>query len=198
MGSFSALSSFSDELYYQDFETRACIISGNHIKHLHLLKQVLKNLQDEHYEIKYTLIPELEQHITHLQQASTDIPKNIYVFIVLFKKYLTNILAHFNYEENHIFLYAENLINSMKLGSKFYNTLDQAEIHFFMATHTQLDEEFNQLHQLIDKIFGQQAGFFGNSVFYSKWNKLKYLLDTHAFQEENIFIPLLLKVSNFK
>lgn len=150
---------------------------------------IIKFLKSNHSYYGTEKIPLLKDLINKMLEIN-DHPKIILVN-KFFESYYSEVIEHFNYENNVVFPYALELLNKTKLTFKEEVEKTGFSIQVFKENHEDIEEKLQDLINLLLKYLPVKNDLRIRRELLLGIFELEQNLATHRLIEDNILVPML-------
>ena len=147
-------------------------------------KDLINFLRKTHYYFLKESLSEIENDLDELCEHCED--NHLVILKKFFIDYRKEVINHFEYEENIVFPYIENI---NKLG---FNT--DYNIHIFEDNHSNIEDKLSDLKNIIIKYLPETCSSKKRSILLEKLFCFQDELIIHSRIEEKILIPLVSEI----
>ncbi|MCC5922484.1 MAG: hemerythrin domain-containing protein [Crocinitomicaceae bacterium] len=163
------------------------------------ISTLVDSLQKSHELYLNKKLPEIQQSISHLSNKLDEKHHFFQFLATLFKRYEQSLLAHIAEEDEVIFPYVRYLLSCEGI-------LDQAQatkilrgansLQQYIATHSDTEEQLEVFLQMLEKAKKEIGNYYPFNVLLHQITWLKDDLNRHAFYEDEILVPIALRLEN--
>lgn len=160
---------------------------------------LVNSLQKSHELYLNKKLPEIQQSIFHLSNKFKDKHHFFQFLATLFKRYEQSLLTHIAEEEEVIFPYVRYLLSCEGI-------LDQAQatnilrgsnsLQQYITTHSDTEEQLDVFLTMLEKVKQEIGNYYPFNVLLHQITWLKNDLNRHAFYEDEILMPIALRLEN--
>lgn len=154
------------------------------------IQEILNYLKLTHRYYLTKKLPEIEQTIIHLNDHYKNSHQLLVMLCLFFVDYKKKLEEHIKYEEKYLFPYIEGLCMA-KPTSGLPKSFSAKE---FVKNHTDIESDLNQVRQTILEFTGSQKTPLPYNVFLSQLHYFEIDLCKHAKIEDEVLIPMVLRL----
>jgi regulator of cell morphogenesis and NO signaling len=166
-------------------------ISTDYIPQIKDLNFILTYLKNNHKYYSANMFPHIDKL---LQKANYDLNSDLKLVIKFFKEYYSEVIEHFDYENNIVFPY----INFLLEKSENYNL--SSNIHYSMEEyknhHDDINEKLLDLKNLLIKYLPSTFDSVLRKKLLFNLYQLEKDLAIHSYIEDKILIPIVEMLEN--
>ncbi len=146
--------------------------------------QIIRFLKNSHNYYRLEKYPEISHYIHQLQESCPE--KEVKLLELFFNEYFSEVIEHFDYEDNVVFPYFVNLINGNDKDTKksLYSSKEYSE------HHTDIELKLKDLKNLLIHHMNIKENVSLRRKLLTALFELEFDLYIHSLIEDTILIPL--------
>ena len=154
------------------------------------IREILNYLKLTHRYYLTKKLPEIEQTILHLSEHYKNSHQLLVMLCLFFVDYKKKLEEHIRYEESYLFPYIENLVK----GNLHRDSATLFSAKVFSENHTDIESDLHRVRQTILKFTGSQKTPLPYNVFLSQLHYFEIDLCKHATIEDEVLIPMVMRL----
>lgn len=153
--------------------------------------RIIQFLKNSHHYYRFYTYPQISTYIHYLQENHPE--KELVLLENFFDEYFSEVLEHFDYEDNVAFPYfIELLKNEKNSETELYSATEYSE------HHTDIELKLKDVKNLLLKYIKIDGDLIIRRKLLIELFELEYDLFIHSLIEENILIPLGVNIEKVK